>query len=112
MLEYDKFARMLEGQEETQKSERIRHGIAQESAAQMEAFVQEFPKFRRFILVRDEDVSGVSGTGVVVQGCQFENGKAVMHWVSETSSVAVYENIEDIIKIHGHNGATRLVWVD
>jgi hypothetical protein len=88
--------------------EDIRH----ESAAQMEAIVPEFPKFRRFILVRDEDVSGVSGTGIVVQGCQFEDGKAVMRWVSETSSIAVYESIEDIIKIHVHNGATRLVWVD
>lgn len=83
----------------------IRHGLVDETPT-------VFPKFRRFILVRDEDVSGVSGTGVVVQGCQFENGKAVMRWVSETSSVAIYESIEDIIKIHGHNGATRLVWVD
>jgi hypothetical protein len=84
----------------------IRHGLVVETDSTV------FPKFRRFILVRDEDVSGVSGTGIVVQGCQFEDGKAVMRWVSETSSIAVYESIEDIIKIHGHNGATRLVWVD
>jgi len=36
---------------------------------------------RRFLLVRDCDPSGVSGTGIVAEGVQFSDGTAVMHWL-------------------------------
>lgn len=72
----------------------------------------KFPTQRRFVLVRDEDVTGVSGTGIVVQGCQFADGACAIRWVSETASTTHHDSIENVIKVHGHNGATRLVWVD
>lgn len=67
---------------------------------------------KRFLLYRDSDDSGVSGTGVVAEGVMFTDGTAVMRWVSEHTSTAVYRSVEDIKTIHGHGGATKLVWID
>lgn len=67
---------------------------------------------RRFILMRKEDVSGTSGTGHVADGVEFRDGVAVIRWNTKTSSTAVYNSIEDLVAIHGHNGATFIVWVD
>lgn len=67
---------------------------------------------RRFYLNRKEDETGVSGTGYVAAGVQFDNGQCVMTWLTETSSIAIYRNIEDVIHIHGHQGRTVVEWVD
>ena len=67
---------------------------------------------RRFWLVRDEDETGVSGTGVVAVGVAFPNGKAAISWKTEHTSTAVYDSMRDVEAIHGHNGLTRIVWVD
>lgn len=66
---------------------------------------------RSFILERDIDVSGVSGTGVVAEGTHFSNGKAVLCWVTKYQSVVVYDDIETLMLIHGHDGKTRLIWI-
>lgn len=67
---------------------------------------------RTFKLVRTEDYSGVSGTGEVAEGVEFANGKAVMCWDTKTSSIAVYENVTDLVAIHGHEGRTKVVFDD
>jgi hypothetical protein len=61
-----------------------------------------------FELVREVDVSGVSGTGVVAEGIVFSNGKAVLGWNSEVHSVCVYDNIQALEQIHGHGGCTKI----
>jgi hypothetical protein len=66
---------------------------------------------KNFSLIRDVDSSGVSGTGHVAEGVQFANGKVVISWLTAVSSVAVYDNIGAVEKIHGHGGNTRIVWV-
>jgi hypothetical protein len=68
--------------------------------------------FRRFILDRTEDVSGVSGTGTVAEGCQFTDGRAVIRWCVGLRSTAIYDSVDELLQIHGHSGATRVVWVD
>jgi hypothetical protein len=65
---------------------------------------------KTFVLQRDKDISGVSGTGIVAEGVQFKNGKCVMCWLGEVSSIVIYDNIELVQKIHGHDGATKVVW--
>ena len=65
---------------------------------------------RHFHLVRDVDQSGVSGTGIVAEGVQFTNGKCALCWLTNKSSIAVYDSFDDLIAIHGHNGATKAVW--
>lgn len=67
---------------------------------------------RTFSLVRNEDASGVSGTGHVASGVQFVDGKCVMHWDTSTSSIAIYESVTDLIAIHGHEGRTVVVFAD
>jgi hypothetical protein len=67
---------------------------------------------RRFELHRLEDETGVSGTGVVAQGVQFDTGKAAITWLTRYSSVAVYDDMETLEAIHGHNGKTKVVFID
>ena len=66
---------------------------------------------RMFHLVRIEDVSGISGTGIVAEGVLFSTGKCVLAWVTEYQSVAVYDSIEELEAIHGHNGRTKIEWL-
>jgi hypothetical protein len=65
---------------------------------------------RNFYLNRTTDVSGVSGTGRVAQGTQFDNGKVALCWLTSTSSIAIYDSIEHVEVIHGHNGVTEVEW--
>ena len=68
---------------------------------------------RRFVLFRNEDVTGVSGTGVVAEGVQFRDGKVVLRWcVGEHRSTVNWDSIEAVDAIHGHDGRTRIVWLD
>ena len=67
---------------------------------------------RRFRLVRQEDVSGVSGTGSVAEGVAFSSGKVALHWCGGISSVTVYDSIEEVEAIHGHEGRTVVEWLD
>jgi len=67
---------------------------------------------RVFKLMRDTDVSGVSGAGHVADGVVFGDGTTVLRWRSEHRSTAVYASLEDAVAIHGHNGATRFEFED
>jgi len=67
---------------------------------------------RRFQLERDTGVSGVSGTGTVADGITFPDGTTVVRWRGERSSTVVWPSIGDAEAIHGHGGATRIVWID
>ena len=64
-----------------------------------------------FQLHRDEDVSGVSGVGVVAEGVQFHDGTVVIRWFGKDASTVVWPDIASAEKVHGHNGRTRIVWV-
>ncbi|CAM3837485.1 hypothetical protein NOGI109294_15405 [Nocardiopsis gilva] len=67
---------------------------------------------RRFELVRDHDVTGVSGTGVVALGVQWPDGAVVVRWLTATSSTAIYDSAADVEAIHGHGGHTHIQWTD
>lgn len=69
---------------------------------------------RRFVLQRDEDVSGVSGTGAVADGVEFSSGVVALTWGGgwPTSVVFHERGIESVLHVHGHGGSTRLVWLD
>lgn len=67
---------------------------------------------RRFYLNRKTDVSGVSGTGRVADGFVFPDGTAVIRWRSQAPSTVVWNSWEDMESIHGHQGATEVVWID
>ena len=69
---------------------------------------------RRFELHRDVDVSGVSGTGVVAEGIEFTGGVVALRWISDWPTSVVFHDrgIDSVVAVHGHSGATRLVWLD
>lgn len=62
-----------------------------------------------FLLNRLEDVSGVSGTGIVAEGVVLHNGKCVLSWLTPNSSVAIYDSLEILIAIHCHDGKSNVL---
>lgn len=67
---------------------------------------------RRFHLYRITDVTGTSGTGVVAEGCVFTDGHVALRWPSSTSSWILYNSVDDMEKVHGHGGNTKILWKD
>lgn len=83
---------------------------------------------RRFELHRDTDVSGVSGEGVVADGVVFPRKSVItwpdgaqrrlpagwvrLTWRGQYSSTVLWDSADEAMAVHGHNGATRLVWID
>jgi hypothetical protein len=64
-----------------------------------------------FTLERDVDVSGISGTGTVAEGAMFTDGTVVIRWLAGTHhSTVIWDDIASVEAIHGHGGATRIVW--
>lgn len=67
---------------------------------------------RTFILYRVTDISGISGTGVVAEGVEFSDGVCVCRWTTDMATTTVYSSIQDVENIHGHDGATRIIFED
>ncbi|WP_251072194.1 hypothetical protein [Streptomyces sp. ISL-43] len=67
---------------------------------------------RRFHLLRHQDISGVSGTGIVAVGVLWPDGTASVRWLGERPSTVHWDRIADAKAVHGHGGATEIVWDD
>ncbi|MYR56020.1 hypothetical protein GTY54_07065 [Streptomyces sp. SID625] len=71
-----------------------------------------------FIVQRNEDVTGVSGEGIVAEGVCFSDGWAVTHWLDRPPmnepKTEVWHNpgTEPFERISGHGGRTHIVWAD
>lgn len=65
---------------------------------------------RLFYFEREKDISGVSGTGRVLEGIEFTDGTVAIRWLSERSSTAIYKNIQEFEEIHSHGGLGHIVW--
>jgi hypothetical protein len=62
-------------------------------------------------LTRIEDVSGVSGTGRIATVLAFDD-KCIVYWgCSSIHQVEIFDSVEDLISIHGHEGKTTVVWI-
>ncbi|MDJ0460625.1 hypothetical protein [Streptomyces sp. H27-C3] len=67
---------------------------------------------RRFHLQRDTDITGVSGVGRVADGVLWPDGTASVRWAGDRPSIVFWDRIADAEAVHGHGGATRIVWDD
>lgn len=67
---------------------------------------------RRFYLNRNDDINGHSGTGAVAEGVEFSDGTVAMRWRTSTASTALFASTNDLLTIHGHEGASDITWVD
>jgi hypothetical protein len=57
---------------------------------------------RCFTLRREVDVSGVSGTGIVLEGTLFSTGVVVVHWLTPPprGSIAIFDTLDQLLSIH------------
>ncbi len=47
------------------------------------------------------------------QGCVFDDGTCVIRWLTKTRSTSFWNNLEDMLEIHGHpEYDSELVWLD
>lgn len=69
---------------------------------------------RAFVLQRDEDDTGVSGTGVVAWGVEFPDGVVALRWCSAWPTSVVFHDrgIEAVRAVHGHGGKTRIIYIN
>lgn len=67
---------------------------------------------RTFHLHRDEDVSGVSGIGVIAEGTLYSNTKVVISWLTVHKSMSIYDSLAEMMAVHTHGTKTRIVWDD
>lgn len=69
---------------------------------------------RRFELHRDQDVSGVSGAGIVAEGVEFGDGTVALRWRGRWPTSVVFHDrgMEAVEAVHGHGGSTRIVYLD
>lgn len=65
---------------------------------------------KTFKLVRLEDATGISGTGVVAFGAQLPSGKCVLEWREPYKSIGLYDDLTTLVAVHGHNGMTVVEW--
>lgn len=70
------------------------------------------PLIRPFYLKRMEDVSGTSGVGIVAVGAILPSGKCVLEWLSSETTDTFFENIDQVERIHGHDGRTEVCMGD
>ena len=73
---------------------------------------KQIATMRRFVLIRDEDMTGVSGTGIVAEGVMFSDGKVALRWRTPYKSTGVYDSMEELVFIHCHHDLTRIGWLD
>lgn len=68
---------------------------------------------RPFALRRTVDETGVSGTGIVATGAEFDDGVVVLRWRSEWPTSVVFHDrgMAAVEAVHGHGGKTEIVWL-
>ena len=72
---------------------------------------------RKFVVERPCDVTGVSGTGVVIEGIAFATGQTIIHWLTPApkGSLSIFEGFDDFVLIHikpHPENKTRIVFED
>lgn len=63
---------------------------------------------KSFVVVRTEDVSGVSGVGVVAEGLVFSSGRVFIEWYGPLHSWEIHDDMDTFLKVHGHGGKTTV----
>lgn len=67
---------------------------------------------RRFTVLRDVDVTGVSGVGAVADGVVWPDATVTIRWRGDTPSTVQWDSLDDAYTVHGHGGATTFEWLD
>lgn len=69
-----------------------------------------------FTVKRTNDQTGVSGTGIVIEGTTHATGQAVVHWLypPPRGSFAIFDTFEDFLRVHvkSHPGNRTIITFD
>ena len=70
-----------------------------------------------FTVCRQSDETGISGTGVIIEGVEYATGQVVLHWRTPfpRGSIAIFESIEDFKRVHVNphpTNKTIITWSD
>jgi len=63
---------------------------------------------RLFQLDRIKDITKVSGTGLVAEGVEFDDGQVVLRWYN-TGSITIFKSLQDCRKVHCAGNHTRVI---
>ena len=57
---------------------------------------------RTFTVARQQDETGVSGEGVVIEGVTLATGQCVVHWLypPPRGGIAIFDSMNDFVKVH------------
>ena len=55
---------------------------------------------RRFKVIRPIDITGISGTGHVIDGIVFDDGTTIIKWRTQYSSITIFKSFEEFKYIH------------
>lgn len=57
---------------------------------------------RTFTVCRQSDETGVSGEGVVIEGCELASGHCIIHWLypPPRGGIAIFDSLGDFLKVH------------
>lgn len=66
-------------------------------------------RIQEFHLFREVDVHAKSGEGIVARGVILPLGDVIMQWITPTSSINLFKNIEQLEEIHGHGGLSKVI---
>lgn len=112
----EQVAAVLEPSYRSAREARRRYGGAGGQVAPTAALpavtAEELP--RLFALWRHQDLTGQSGTGVVLFGLCFPGGPVVTRWRGITTGIyqlGVWNSVDEVVAVHGHHGATDLIWL-
>lgn len=85
---------------------------AEPEPADLQGTIAEAAGPRMFHLERDTDVSGVSGIGRVADGVLWPDGSVTIRWRGDQPSTVNWATLAHAEAVHGHGGATRIVFDD
>jgi hypothetical protein len=63
---------------------------------------------RHFQLDRVKDSTKISGTGLVAEGVEFDDGQVVLRWYN-TGALTIFKSLQDCRKVHCAGKHTRIV---
>jgi len=86
-------------------------GCADEISDARGLLVENNPVVEYGLLVRSEDVSGVSGTGDVALVERLRSGALLVRWVAG-GGITVWASTIALLNVHGHDGRTIIEWSD
>jgi hypothetical protein len=86
-------------------------GSADEILDARQLLIVNDPVVEYGLLVRSEDVSGVSGTGDVALVERLRSGILLVRWVAG-GGLTVWANTIALLNVHGHDGRTIIEWAD